>query len=109
MGTRERAALRSRSGGSWRALVLPALTAGTPVLCEWPLAVDPREAEEMARAAGRTRTFAGLQGRSSPAVRWLSVHHRGGAVVDAGYSLTVDGTEGRLQVSAASSPTSGPS
>jgi predicted dehydrogenase len=184
------------------------------VLCEWPLAVDLREAEEMARAAGKTRTFAGLQGRSSPTFRWLtdlvsqgylgevlsatvvasstewgtpvsprqvytldrtlgstmltiafghaidlvsmmigelrevvattatrrprvplgdtgevvpmtaedqiaisgtvtggpilSVHHRGGAVSGAGYSLTVDGTDGRLQVAAGEFPHVGP-
>ena len=55
-----------------RELVLPALKAAVPVLCEWPLAVDLREAEEMERAAGTTRTFAGLQGRSSPTFRWLA-------------------------------------
>ncbi|WP_199443022.1 Gfo/Idh/MocA family protein [Umezawaea beigongshangensis] len=54
-----------------RELVLPVLRAGVPVLTEWPLAVDLREAEEMQRAAGRTRTFVGLQGRSSPVFRWL--------------------------------------
>ncbi|MFD9584902.1 Gfo/Idh/MocA family oxidoreductase [Streptomyces sp. NPDC059980] len=35
-----------------RELVLPVLKAGVPVLSEWPLAVDLREAEEMERAAG---------------------------------------------------------
>ena len=55
-----------------RDLVLPALKAGVPVLSEWPLAVDLREAEEMHRAAGTTRTFVGLQGRSSPTFRWLT-------------------------------------
>jgi len=55
-----------------RELVLPVLKAGVPVLCEWPLAVDLREAEEMARAAGTTRAFVGLQGRSSPTFRWLA-------------------------------------
>jgi predicted dehydrogenase len=55
-----------------RELVSPVLRAGVPVLSEWPLAVDLHEAEEMERAAGKTRTFVGLQGRSSPAFRWLA-------------------------------------
>ncbi|MEV4469699.1 Gfo/Idh/MocA family oxidoreductase [Nonomuraea sp. NPDC049504] len=55
-----------------RELVLPVLKTGVPVLCEWPLAADLHEAEEMERAAGTTRTFAGLQGRSSPTFRWLA-------------------------------------
>jgi predicted dehydrogenase len=57
-----------------RALVLPALAAGTPVLCEWPLALDLAEAEALARAAqaAGVRTFVGLQGRSAPAFRWLA-------------------------------------
>jgi predicted dehydrogenase len=55
-----------------RELVLPVLKAEVPVLSEWPLAVDLREAEEMERAAGTTRTFVGLQGRSSPTFRWLA-------------------------------------
>jgi predicted dehydrogenase len=197
-----------------RELVPPALNAGVPVLSEWPLAVDLREAEEMERAAGATRTFVGLQGRSSPTFRWLtdllsqgyvgevlsatvvasstewgtpvsqrqvytldrklgatmltiafghaidlvsmvvgelqdvvattatrrrqvplgdtgqvvpmtaedqiavsgtvtggailSVHHRGGAASGAGYSLIIDGTEGKLEVTAAEFPHIGP-
>ena len=55
-----------------RELVLPALAAGTPVFCEWPLAVDLGEAEEMAAAARGIPTFVGLQGRSSPTFRWLA-------------------------------------
>ncbi|GAA3924214.1 Gfo/Idh/MocA family protein [Actinoplanes auranticolor] len=55
-----------------RELVLPALVAAVPVLAEWPLAVDLREAEEMERAAGTVPTFVGLQGRSSPTFRWLT-------------------------------------
>jgi predicted dehydrogenase len=55
-----------------RELVLPALHAGVPVLSEWPFGVDLAEAEEMAFAAGGTRGFVGLQGRSAPAFRWLT-------------------------------------
>ncbi|MDR7276397.1 Gfo/Idh/MocA family protein [Catenuloplanes atrovinosus] len=55
-----------------RELVLPALRAGVPVLSEWPFAVGLAEAEEMAGAAGHTRTFIGLHGRSSPTLRWLA-------------------------------------
>ena len=55
-----------------RELVLPALQAGVPVLCEWPLAVDLEEARELERAAGDTPTFVGLQGRTTPAFRFLA-------------------------------------
>lgn len=55
-----------------RELVLPAAAAGKPVFCEWPLAVDHREAEELAAASAGLRTFVGLQGRSSPSFRWLA-------------------------------------
>jgi predicted dehydrogenase len=54
-----------------RELVLAALDADAAVLCEWPLARDLREAEELERAAARTRSFVGLQGRTLPAFRWL--------------------------------------
>jgi predicted dehydrogenase len=54
-----------------RELILPALAAGKPVLSEWPLAVDLPEAEALERAARGTRSFVGLQGRSSPTFRWL--------------------------------------
>jgi predicted dehydrogenase len=52
-------------------LVSSALSAGKTVYCEWPLAPDIAQAEELAaqaRAAG-TRTVIGLQGRYAPAVR----------------------------------------
>src|SRR5687768_7426990 len=55
-----------------RELILPALELGVPVLSEWPLGLDLREAEELERAARGTRTFVGLQGRSSPTFRWLA-------------------------------------
>ncbi len=54
-----------------RELVLPALAAGTPVLCEWPLANGVAEAAEMTKAAADVRSFVGLQGRSAPGVRYL--------------------------------------
>lgn len=55
-----------------RELVLAALEAGKPMLCEWPLAVDLAEAEELERAAQGTRSFIGLQGRTTPTFRWLA-------------------------------------
>ena len=55
-----------------RELVLPALAAGRPVFCEWPLATDLTEAKELAAAARAVPTFVGLQGRSSPTFRWLA-------------------------------------
>lgn len=63
--------LRALAASSEASLVLPVLKAGVPVLSEWPLAVDLREAEEMERAAGTTRTFVGLQG----AGRGTATHH----------------------------------
>ncbi|MDS0135771.1 MULTISPECIES: Gfo/Idh/MocA family oxidoreductase [unclassified Amycolatopsis] len=63
-----------------RELILPVLAAGVPVLSEWPLAVDLAEAEEMHQAASGTRTFVGLQGRSSPTARWLADLVTGGYV-----------------------------
>ncbi|GAA2018658.1 Gfo/Idh/MocA family oxidoreductase [Pseudokineococcus marinus] len=55
-----------------RELVLPALAAGAAVLCEWPVAVDRAEAEEMAAHASGRPTFVGLHGRSAPAFRYLA-------------------------------------
>jgi len=57
-----------------RAPVSAALSAGKPVLCEWPLGVDLQEAEllaELAAASGGA-TAIGLQGRSAPHFRWLA-------------------------------------
>ena len=53
--------------------VLAALGASRAVLCEWPLAMDLAEAEELAALASdrRVRTAVGLQGRSAPVVRYL--------------------------------------
>lgn len=57
-----------------RELVMAALSAGKPVYCEWPLGRNLTEAEEIAALAGRRglRSTVGLQGRFSPAVRYLS-------------------------------------
>ncbi|GAB2626819.1 hypothetical protein Aab01nite_79730 [Paractinoplanes abujensis] len=38
----------------------------------------------------------------------LSAHHRGGAVSGAGFSLVIDGTQGRLEVTGAEFPHIGP-
>ncbi len=54
-----------------RDLVLSALEVGKPVFCEWPLARNLAEAEELLDAAEGIRTFVGLQGRSTPVVRYL--------------------------------------
>ncbi|MFE0100625.1 Gfo/Idh/MocA family protein [Streptomyces sp. NPDC059009] len=56
-----------------REVILTALKAGKAVLSEWPLGNGLAEAEELAAAAegAGVRTFAGLQARSAPAVRYL--------------------------------------
>lgn len=54
-----------------RDLVLTALGAGKPVLCEWPLANGVAEAEELVRAAEGADVFVGFQGTAAPAVRHL--------------------------------------
>ncbi|WP_027346171.1 Gfo/Idh/MocA family protein [Hamadaea tsunoensis] len=56
-----------------RELILPALAAGKMVYCEWPLAVDTAEAEQLAKVADEqgVRTATGLQATSLPAVRYL--------------------------------------
>ncbi|QEU95212.1 Gfo/Idh/MocA family protein [Streptomyces kanamyceticus] len=56
-----------------REVILAALGAGKAVLSEWPLGNGLAEAEELAAAADRAgvRTFAGLQARSAPAVRYV--------------------------------------
>ncbi|GGV47226.1 Gfo/Idh/MocA family protein [Streptomyces spectabilis] len=56
-----------------REVILAALAAGKAVLSEWPLGNGLAEAEELAAAAAAAgvRTFAGLQARSAPAVRYV--------------------------------------
>ncbi len=53
-------------------LTMAALRAGKPVFCEWPLALNTSEAQEMAEAAAQRGlpTAVGLQGRFAPAVAW---------------------------------------
>jgi len=53
--------------------VRAAIAAGKMVYCEWPLGRNLEEAEELAHLAREraVRTVIGLQGRFSPAVRWL--------------------------------------
>ncbi|MBV1686153.1 Gfo/Idh/MocA family oxidoreductase [Novosphingobium sp. G106] len=57
-----------------RAIVLAALQAGKHVYCEWPLARDTAEAEELAEAAHKAGVHVaiGLQGANSLAVRHAS-------------------------------------
>ncbi len=53
-------------------LTMAALTAGKPVYCEWPLALDTGEATEMSKLVeqGTISTAVGLQGRFAPAIAW---------------------------------------
>lgn len=53
-----------------RSSLLPALRAGKVVLCEWPLAIDLAEAEELTTLASAP-AFVGLQARATPTVRYL--------------------------------------
>jgi len=54
-------------------LVTAALRAGKAVFCEWPLGRNLQEAEELTALAARVGapTFAGLQARSAPPIRYL--------------------------------------
>jgi predicted dehydrogenase len=65
-----------------RKIVLAALEAGKHIYCEWPLARDLAEAEELAEAARRAGTHVaiGLQGASAPAVRQAAKLVREGAI-----------------------------
>lgn len=54
-----------------RELLLPAIQAGSSVFTEWPVARNLAEAEELAAATAGVRSFAGLQGRSAPGIRYL--------------------------------------
>lgn len=65
-----------------RAIVQAALAAGKMVYCEWPLARDLAEAEDLARLARdkQIKTVVGLQGRQHPPVRFLRDLVRQGAI-----------------------------
>jgi predicted dehydrogenase len=75
-----------------RDAILPALKAGKIVLCEWPLAVNLAEAEELAGLAAAP-AFVGLQARATPAVRYLRDLVADGHVGDV-LSTSVIGTGG---------------
>jgi predicted dehydrogenase len=51
-------------------LIRPALEAGKDVFCEWPLARNLSEAEELVTLAKRknVRTLVGLQARQNPSI-----------------------------------------
>lgn len=55
------------------ALVSAAIDTGKAVLCEWPLAAELSDAEDLARRANAmgVATAVGLQARSAPAIRFL--------------------------------------
>ncbi|WP_082010544.1 Gfo/Idh/MocA family protein [Novosphingobium malaysiense] len=65
-----------------RQIVLAALDAGKHVYCEWPLARDIDEAEELAAAARRAGTHVaiGLQGANATAVRQAAKLVQDGAI-----------------------------
>jgi predicted dehydrogenase len=65
-----------------RPIVLAALDAGKHIYCEWPLARDVAEAEEMADAARKSGSHVviGLQGASTPAVLQARKLVRSGAI-----------------------------
>lgn len=65
-----------------RAIVLATLEAGKHVYCEWPLAVDLAEAEELAEAARKAGTHVaiGLQGANAIAVRHAAKLVREGVI-----------------------------
>lgn len=82
-------------------LVQIALAAGKAVLCEWPLAVDEAEAEQLAARAGEAgvANFIGLQSRASAALQVLRSLLDAGTVgevlasnIFAGVGLPWDGT-----------------
>ena len=62
--------------------LVPALKAGKDVFCEWPLAKDASQAEEMLRLAKEkgVKTIVGLQAPVSPAVRKIKQLVEGGRI-----------------------------
>jgi len=80
---------------SHRSLIKPALQAGKNIFCEWPLARNLKEAEELAALAKQhnVRTMVGLQARQNSAIR------KAKAMIDAGelgeiVASTMTGTGG---------------
>jgi predicted dehydrogenase len=78
-------------------VVMAALKAGKHVYCEWPLAANLSQAEQMAAAARKSgvRHMVGLQGRCDPAVlrlRQLFKEGYVGQVLGCNMSLYVSGT-----------------
>ena len=65
-------------------LVIPAIAAGKPVCCEWPLGAHLAEAAEMADAAKAAGlpSLVGLQARSDPAVMYARDLIAGGEIGD---------------------------
>ncbi|MDH3307022.1 MAG: Gfo/Idh/MocA family oxidoreductase [Acidimicrobiia bacterium] len=65
-------------------IVMPLLTAGQNVYCEWPLGATVEEAEEMASAARASGVVAvvGLQGRHDPALTYVKGLVDGGELGD---------------------------
>ncbi|MGE3691489.1 MAG: Gfo/Idh/MocA family protein, partial [Novosphingobium sp.] len=79
-----------------RAIVLTALEAGKHVYCEWPLARDLAEAEELAEAASvaGTHVCIGLQGGDALAVRHAAKLVRDGAIGEPQALRVVSSTQG---------------
>ncbi|MBB3458708.1 putative dehydrogenase [Rhizobium sp. BK313] len=78
-----------------RALVTAALDAGKQVYCEWPLGNGRSDAEAISSLANAKdiRGFTGLQGRASPAVRYLRDLVKAGHIGDV-VSTTLVGSAG---------------
>lgn len=79
-----------------RAIVLAALEAGKHVYCEWPLARDLAEAEELAAAARKAGTHVciGLQGADAIAVRHAASLVRQGVIGEPLALRVVSSTQG---------------
>jgi predicted dehydrogenase len=79
-----------------RAIVLAALEASKHVYCEWPLARDLTEAEQLADAAGKAGTHVciGLQGADAIAVRHAAKLVREGVIGEPMALRVVSSTQG---------------
>jgi predicted dehydrogenase len=78
-----------------RELVTAALDAGKPVYCEWPLGNGRQDAEAMAALSrdADVTGFVGLQGRASPALRYIRDLVKAGHIGDV-VSTTLVGSAG---------------